>query len=68
METRTRKALGCFVLLAYIAIYAMLAASLGVALVPIFPTWAQLIFYAIAGIVWIFPLKPLFGWMNRGTK
>lgn len=54
-------------LLAYIAIYAMLAASLGVALVPIFPTWAQLIFYAIAGIVWIFPLKPLFAWMNRGT-
>jgi membrane protein implicated in regulation of membrane protease activity len=68
METRTRKAFGCFVLLAYIAIYAMLAASLGVALVPLVPTWAQLIFYAIAGIIWIFPLKPLFAWMNRGTK
>ncbi|MBX3429069.1 MAG: DUF2842 domain-containing protein [Hyphomonadaceae bacterium] len=66
MEMRTRKALGCFVLLAYMTVYAMLAASLGVALVPVFPAWAQLIFYAVAGIVWIFPLKPLFAWMNRG--
>lgn len=67
MDMRTRKALGCVVLLAYIVIYALLAASLGVALVPVIPTWAQLLFYAIAGIVWIFPLKPLFAWMNRGA-
>ena len=67
MEMRTRKAIGCFVLLAYIAVYAVLAASLGVALVPLIPTWTQLIFYAVAGIVWIFPLKPLFDWMKRGT-
>ncbi len=66
MKIRTRKALGCFILLAYIAIYTVLAASLGVALVPLISTWAQLIFYALAGIVWIFPLKPLFAWINRG--
>lgn len=66
MKIRTRKALGCFILLAYIAIYTVLATSLGVALVPLIPTWAQLIFYAVAGIVWIFPLKPLFAWINRG--
>lgn len=67
MNPRTRKALGCFVLLGYIALYSVLAASLGVALVPIVPVWAQLVFYAIAGIIWIFPLKPLFAWMNRGA-
>lgn len=67
MDMRTRKALGCAVLLVYIALYAVLAASLGVALAPVIPTWAQLVFYAFAGIVWIFPLKPLFAWMNRDT-
>ena len=67
MEMRTRKAIGCFVLLTYIAVYAVLAASLGVALAPLIPTWAQLIYYAVAGVIWIFPLKPLFGWMNRGA-
>ncbi len=65
MNVRTRKAVGCFAFLAYLAIYALLAASLGVALFPIIPAWAQLIYYAIAGIIWIFPLKPLFGWMNK---
>jgi hypothetical protein len=67
MEMRTRKALGCFMLLVYIAVYAVLAASLGVALAPALPAWAQIIFYAIAGVVWIFPHTPLFTWMNRGS-
>jgi hypothetical protein len=65
MNQRTRKAVGCLVLLAYLALYAVLAASLGLALAPLLPNWAELIFYAVAGIAWVLPLKPLFGWMNR---
>lgn len=65
MDVRARKALGCLILLAYIASYSLLAASLGVALFPLLPVGAQLIYYAIAGIVWIFPLKPLFAWINK---
>lgn len=65
METRARKAVGCLVLLGYLAVYAALAASLGVLLAGFLPVWAQLIYYAIAGVVWIFPLKPLFAWMRR---
>ncbi len=61
---RTRKGIGCFVLLAYLGVYAILAAGLGAMLIPILPWWAELIYYAVAGIVWVLPLKPLFGWMN----
>ena len=64
MDTRTRKAIGCFGLLAYLTLYALLAASLGVWLAPLLPTWAELIYYAITGIVWVFPLRSLFRWMN----
>lgn len=67
MDTRTRKAIGCFALLAYLAVYAIFAASLGAAIAPQAPAWAELLYYAAAGIIWIFPLKPLFGWMNRGA-
>jgi hypothetical protein len=49
------------------AVYAVLAATLGAYLLPILPFWGELVFYAFAGIIWIFPLKPLFGWMNRGA-
>jgi hypothetical protein len=65
MDMRARKAVGCFALLAYLAVYAALAATLGALLLPVLPAWAELIFFAVAGIVWIFPLKPLFAWMNR---
>lgn len=65
MDPRARKAVGCAALLAYLAAYAALAAALGAALLPILPPWAELAFFAVAGIVWIFPLKPLFAWMNR---
>jgi hypothetical protein len=65
MDIRSRKALGCFALLAYLVVYALLAASLGVALVPHAPVWAQLLYYAVAGVVWVFPLKPLFAWMTK---
>ncbi len=67
MNARTRKAIGCFALLAYLAAYAVLAAGLGVALAPLLPAWAELVYYAVAGVLWIFPLKPLFAWMNRGA-
>ncbi len=67
MNIRARKAIGCAGLLAYLGLYAVLAATLGAYLLPILPFWAELIFYAVAGIIWIFPMKPLFDWMKRGS-
>jgi len=28
------------------------------------PKWMSLIFFVIAGIGWVLPLKPVFTWMN----
>lgn len=66
MNMRARKAVGCFALLAYLAVYAAFAATLGGWLATFLPWWAQLIYFAVAGVIWVFPLKPLFGWTNRG--
>lgn len=66
MQMRTRKALGCFALLAYVSVYTILAVTLLAAFVPALPFWAQFLVYAVAGVIWIFPLRPLFNWMNRG--
>ncbi|MGE0595558.1 MAG: DUF2842 domain-containing protein [Hyphomonadaceae bacterium] len=66
MDVRQRKALGCFALLAYLAIYTIAAATLGATVVTAWPAWAQLIFFLVAGLIWIAPLRPLFRWMNRG--
>ena len=65
MDIRARKAAGCFVLLVYLAIYAGAAATLGAMLQPLLPFWAELLFYSVAGVAWVIPLRPLFTWMTR---
>ncbi|MFZ2031191.1 MAG: DUF2842 domain-containing protein [Vitreimonas sp.] len=67
MHARTRKAFGCFLLLAYLAGYAAIAATLGAYIWAHAPHWTALIYYAAAGVIWVLPLKPLFSWMNRGA-
>ena len=67
MQMRTRKAVGCFALLAYLTLYLALAATLGAILLPMLPQWAELIYYVVAGVVWVFPLKPLIMWMTRAN-
>ena len=65
MNARTRKAIGCFVLIAYLALYAAGAAALGAYVLGHAPNWAALIYFLAAGVIWVAPLKPLLGWMNR---
>lgn len=67
MNPRGRKALGCAFLLLYLTLYIVFAAALGIWLAPRLPVWAELIYYAVAGIVWALPLKPMFDWMKRGA-
>jgi len=68
MNIRTRKAIGCAGLLAYLAIYAAIAATLGGLLAEHAPNYALIAYYAIAGVAWVAPLKPLFAWMNGAAK
>ena len=60
-----RKPAGIFAILALIAVWAMLVVSLSGA-VSQWPILVQAIFYLIAGIAWILPLKPLLRWMETG--
>jgi hypothetical protein len=65
MNQQARKAIGCGGLLVYLGAYAAGAATLGTLIAPALPAWGGLAYYAVAGVIWILPLKPLFGWMNR---
>lgn len=60
-----RKPAGIFAILALIAGWAAIIVSLS-ATVGQWPILAQALFYLIAGIIWILPLKPLLRWMETG--
>ncbi|HEU0311234.1 MAG TPA: DUF2842 domain-containing protein [Sphingomicrobium sp.] len=64
-EPSWRKPAGTFAIIALITGWAILIASLS-SIVGTWPVLVQAIFYLIAGIAWILPLKPLLRWMETG--
>lgn len=64
-EPSWRKPAGIFAILALIGGWAALVASLSTS-VGRWPVLIQALFYLVAGLVWILPLKPLLRWMETG--
>ena len=60
-----RKPAGIFLILALIAAWAVLVATLA-DFFPNAPWPLRAVFFVAAGIVWILPLKPLLRWMELG--
>ena len=60
-----RKPAGMIAILGIVAIWAALIATFSEQI----GSWhwaAQLLFYAFAGIIWIFPVRPILVWMELG--
>ena len=64
MRMRLKKLIGTFVLLAVIAVYALLVMSAAVAILPGAGPVAEFLFYAVAGMAWVIPVRYLILWMN----
>ncbi len=58
-----RKPVAILLMLAFMALWVWGAATIGSRLTGV-SGWLQLVFYVVAGIGWVFPLRPLFLWMN----
>ena len=58
-----RKPIAILVMLAWLGFWIFGAVSVGSRMVEQ-PRLLQLLFYIAAGIGWVFPLRPLFLWMN----
>lgn len=63
MSGAARRALGAAAILVYLPAYVILATAIGASLTGA-PWYAQFAFYAVAGVVWVLPLRPLFSWMG----
>ena len=65
IEPSWRKPAGIFAIVALIAVWSVLVVSLA-GEVGRWPILLQGVFYLVAGIAWILPLKPLLRWMETG--
>lgn len=62
-----RKIVASLGLIAYLLVYVVIAVTIG-SMTASWPGWAQIIYFAIAGTIWIIPIKFLFGWMNSSPE
>ena len=65
MSVRTRKLIGTVVLLAFLAGYALVVASIGAGRIMTATPLAQLAFFFVAGLAWVVPAGLLIRWMQR---
>ncbi|MEO1101605.1 MAG: DUF2842 domain-containing protein [Pseudomonadota bacterium] len=62
-----RKPIAMIATILFLIVWAVAAATIGSAITD-WPQLVQLVFYVVAGIGWVFPLKPLMAWMNSEPK
>jgi len=65
MSARMRKLVGAVALLVFVAVYALLAMLVAVALQVDGSRVAQLLYYPLAGLLWVLPAGWLVKWMQR---
>ncbi|HTQ15107.1 MAG TPA: DUF2842 domain-containing protein [Rhizomicrobium sp.] len=68
MSPRVKKLIGMLLMLAWIALYAVVAAGFGALFLPRASWYGQLIYYALAGTLWIVPVGLMLPWMYREPK
>jgi hypothetical protein len=64
MKMRTKKLLGVFLLIAILVVYTLLVMRAAVAILPGAGMVAEFLFYAVAGMAWVIPVRYLIVWMN----
>ena len=65
MRQRTRKAIGTFLIIAFIIVYSLVMMAVGGELAIGRGVAVELIFYAIAGLLWLPVVMGLIRWMVR---
>ncbi len=65
MSPHIKKLIGAFVIMCWLPIYALVAARVGVHLLPHAHWLVALLYYAFAGTLWIIPIGLMLPWMHR---
>jgi hypothetical protein len=65
MSPRIKKLIGALVLLIWLPIYALVASGIGVRVLPHAHWLVAILYYALAGTLWIIPIGLMLPWMHR---
>ena len=63
-----RKFIGMVILVIFVVVYALTAMVIGDLTLQHASTLVRLIYFAIAGLVWVIPAGAIIWWMEKGGK
>ncbi|NVK34931.1 MAG: DUF2842 domain-containing protein [Rhodobacteraceae bacterium] len=63
-----RKFLGMAILVVFVVVYALVAMVIGDMSLQNSGTGIRMTYFAIAGLVWVFPAGAIIWWMEKGGK
>lgn len=65
MSSSLRKLIGTLILVTTVPVYGLIAMVVAVAVLPGVNFWWQLIYYVVAGLLWVLPAGLLISWMAK---
>lgn len=65
MAKSNRKLIGTLLIPVILIVYCIIAVALHLSIFIHLPMWAQLIYFAVAGVSWFFPAGALIKWMAK---
>ena len=68
MTSHTRKLVGAIGMIVWLTIYAIAAAGIAVRVLPRAAWPIALLYYALAGMLWIVPVGLMLPWMHRDAR
>ena len=68
MSSSLRKLIGTVILVITVPVYALIAMVIAVAVLPGINVWGQLVYYVIAGLLWVPPAGLLIAWMAKPDR
>jgi hypothetical protein len=67
MSPRIKKLIGTIITLIWLPIYALVCVAAAIHILPHAPWYVSLLYYALAGTLWIVPIGLMLPWMYRGA-
>ncbi len=68
MRQRARKFIGMILLVGFVIVYAFFAMAIASMTLPELSRPMQILYYVVAGFLWVLPCLPLITWMQRPDK
>lgn len=68
MGPHVKKLIGTVATLAWVIVYALVAMGIGVRVLPHGAWYLALLYYALAGTLWIVPVGLMLPWMHRESR